>query len=169
MSENIPLEETEKRKAGGPKVHIDWKKVDDLLVAGCSGTRIAAAIGINRYTLYDRCVTDKGIPWDQYSQQMQAKGESILEAHQFAKALGLTDKGDNTLLIWLGKTRLKQRDVNVEAPLIPNDKKLEELIENLKNYKAALAEKESAKAIEENPDASKPETNPELPRSEETL
>lgn len=46
-------------------------------------------------------------------QQKRAKGESILRAHQYAKALGLTDKGDNTLLIWLGKQRLEQRE-NIE-------------------------------------------------------
>jgi hypothetical protein len=30
--------------------------------------------------------------------------------HQYQKAIGLTKKGDNTLLIFLGKQRLGQRD-----------------------------------------------------------
>lgn len=166
MDEITPL-----KKTGHPLKEIDWKKVDDLMIAGCLGTEIAAFFGIHPDTFYKRVELEKGMGFSAYLQKMHSKGESILRAHQYAKSIGLTDKGDNTLLIWLGKTRLKQRDVNVEAPLIPNDKKLEELIENLKNYKDALAQKEasSQKPIEENPDASKPETNPELSRSDETL
>lgn len=97
-------------KPGRPKVEIDWKKVDDLLMAGCLGTGIAAYLGIAPYTLYERCETDNGKSFTQYSQEKKEKGDEILRAHQFAKALGLTDKGDNTLLIWLGKTRLKQKE-----------------------------------------------------------
>ena len=88
--------------------NIDWKKVDDLLVAGSSGAEIAANMGIHPTTLYNRCVTDKEMPFCDYSAQKRSKGDSLLRAHQFAKALGFTDKGDNTLLIWLGKVRLKQ-------------------------------------------------------------
>ena len=99
-----------KRGPGQPKTDIDWKKVDELLIAGCSGAEIAGYFGFSTYTLYDRCMSDNGILFSQYSQDKQAKGDSILRAHQYAKALGLTDKGDNTLLIWLGKTRLKQKE-----------------------------------------------------------
>lgn len=75
---------------------------------------IASSIGINYHTLYDRTVTDKGMMFSEYSQKMSAKGESRLRAHQYAKALGLTDKGDNTLLIFLGKVRLKQREAALD-------------------------------------------------------
>lgn len=107
---------------GRPQADIDWKKVDDLLEAGCSGVEIASHFGLNPITLYDRCLTDHGIIFSKYSQEKHAKGDSILRAHQYAKALGLKDTGDNTLLIWLGKTRLKQRDesnnVNIGTPII---------------------------------------------------
>jgi len=99
-----------KRGPGQPKANIDWKKVDELLIGGCLGTEIAGYLGISTYTLYDRCMSDNGVLFSQYSQDKHAKGDSILRAHQYAKALGLTEKGDNTLLIWLGKTRLKQID-----------------------------------------------------------
>lgn len=111
MEDNTQSSETEKRGRGQPKADIDWKKVDDLLIAGCMGTGIAAYIGISPETLYDRCLIDKGKLFSRYSQEKKEKGDEILRAHQYAKAIGLTDKGDNTLLIWLGKTRLKQREV----------------------------------------------------------
>ena len=108
MTDKTIQEKIETR--GRTPTEIDWKKVDDLLMAGCMGTGIAAYIGISAQTLYDRCLTDKGILFAHYSQQKKEKGDEILRAHQYAKALGLTDKGDNTLLIWLGKNRLKQSD-----------------------------------------------------------
>lgn len=95
---------------GRPQADIDWKRVDDLLIVGCSGREIAASIGLNPATLYDRCEKDHGIPFSEYSQGKYAKGESILRAHQFAKAIGKTTEGDNTLLIWLGKNRLSQKE-----------------------------------------------------------
>lgn len=108
-------EEFEKNKGGRPKSDIDWKKVEDLLEAGCLGTGIAAYLGISAETLYDRCLIEKGKLFSRFSQEKKEKGDEILRAHQYAKALGLTDKGDNTLLIWLGKTRLKQVDASAQA------------------------------------------------------
>lgn len=101
-----------------PEILIDWKKVDDLLIAGCMGTEIAGYIGISANTLYDRVQDKYNCSFSQYSQEKKSKGESILRAHQYAKALGLTDKGDNTLLIWLGKQRLNQRDHKEESKQI---------------------------------------------------
>lgn len=95
---------------GRPQANINWKEVDALLVAGCSGAEIAGNLGINKATIYDRCEKDKGIPFSEYSQQKKEKGKSLLREQQFKKALGITDKGDNTLLIWLGKTRLEQSE-----------------------------------------------------------
>lgn len=96
--------------AGQPKAIIDWKKVDDLLVAGCSGREIAAQLGIYHGTLYDRCLTDNEIPFAEYSQQKYAKGDAYIRAAQFAKALGRNKDADNTMLIWLGKQRLGQTE-----------------------------------------------------------
>lgn len=111
MEKNTPSEKTEKR--GRPAAEIDWKKVEDLLMSGCMGTGIAAYLGISAQTLYDRCLIEKGILFSQFSQEKKEKGDEILRAHQYAKALGITNKGDNTLLIWLGKVRLNQREEKV--------------------------------------------------------
>lgn len=97
--------------AGGrPKAIIDWDLVNDLLIAGCSGAEIAGELGLYPNTIYDRCEKDHGLPFSEYSQQFYSKGNAILRRHQFLKSIGKTDVGDNTLLIWLGKTRLKQKE-----------------------------------------------------------
>ena len=45
-----------------------------------------------------------------FQQQRRAQGESLIRHKQYQRALGLTDSGDNTMLIWLGKNRLGQRN-----------------------------------------------------------
>ena len=95
---------------GRPKAKLDWEKIDELLVAGCSGAEIASFFGLNKATIYDRCLTDKGIPFSEYSQRKYEKGDSLIRKAQFNKALD----GDNTMLVWLGKNRLKQRDKQPE-------------------------------------------------------
>jgi len=114
----IPTQEKKRRGApfgnkngigndgGRPKSDIDWKRVDELLMADCSGAAIAAVLGIAACTLYDRCLIDKGIAFSAYSQQMNSKGESLLREVQYLKAMS----GDNALLIWLGKCRMKQSE-----------------------------------------------------------
>jgi len=105
-SHHIPERETR----GRPKANIDWKYVEELLEAGCSGAEIAGSLHINPQTIYDRCVTDHNMLFVDYSAQFYLKGDSLLKVQQYKKALGLTEAGDNTQLIWLGKTRLKQID-----------------------------------------------------------
>lgn len=101
---------------GRPKADIDWNKVDALLIAGCSGREIAGNFGLNPHTIYDRCEKDHGVMFSEYSQQRYAKGEALLRAQQFAKALGKTTEGDNTMLVWLGKNRLGQgENYNINA------------------------------------------------------
>lgn len=98
-----------------PELFIDWKKADELMMAGCMGTEIAAYFGMHADTFYKRVELHHGMGFSAYLQEKKSKGESLLRAHQYAKALGLTDKGDNTLLIWLGKTRLNQKEQEVNG------------------------------------------------------
>jgi len=89
---------------------IDWERVGQMLAAGCLGIEIAAVIGIHQKTFYDRVLKDFGITFTEYSQEKKARGEAALREVQYNKALGISKKGDNTLLIWLGKQRLNQRE-----------------------------------------------------------
>jgi hypothetical protein len=118
--------------AGRPKSDIDWKMVDDLLEAGCSGAEIAANIGINPATLYDRCQADHNMMFSQYSQEKQQKGDSLLRKAQFDKAM----IGDNTLLIWLGKCRLKQKEHQDEVIKQEVESKFNQLMQQMEKDKA---------------------------------
>ena len=89
-----------------PKVDIDWKKVDKLLEADCEGTEIAAYLGIVPNTLYRRCEADHKISFSKYLQEKKAKGNSLLKVKQFDAAMS----GDKTMMIWLGKQRLGQKE-----------------------------------------------------------
>lgn len=106
---------TVKKPAHRPQIEINWGRVDELLMYGCPGTKIAASIGIHPETLYYRCEQEKGIGFTEYSRQKKECGDNLIQEAQFKKALGITDKGDNTLLIWLGKTRLDQKENAVEV------------------------------------------------------
>lgn len=94
----------------------DWKKIDDLLVAGCNGADVAGFFGIHPDTLYRWVEEDKNMDFTAYLSEKRSKGDALLKAQQYAKAMGLTDKGDNTLLIWLGKSRLKQKEEEGQKP-----------------------------------------------------
>lgn len=93
-----------------PQIPIDWEKVDKLLEAGCLGTEIAANFAMHYQTFYDRVVQQYGVSFTEYSQEKRAKGESLLRQVQYDKATGHSKKGDNTMLIWLGKQRLNQKE-----------------------------------------------------------
>ena len=119
---------------GRPKSDIDWKKVDELLEAGCSGVEIAANIGVSCPTLYDRCQTDNNKLFSEYSQEKQSKGDSILRKVQFDKAL----TGDNTILIWLGKCRLKQKEHEDQVITKEVEAKFDQLMKQMQKDKESI-------------------------------
>ena len=92
--------------AGRPAALIDWKAVDRLLQAGCTGVQIAARLGIHPETLYDGCKREYKTDFSVYSQQKKEHGETLLHEQQFALAM----KGNLGMLVWLGKQRLSQKD-----------------------------------------------------------
>lgn len=102
-----------------PLAEIDWVKADELMIAGSDGVEIAGYFGIHPDTFYKHVEKEKGVGFSAYLQQKRSKGDALIRAKQFSKALGLTTEGDNTLLIWLGKARLKQTE---ESTLIHIEK-----------------------------------------------
>lgn len=89
-----------------PEIPIDWDKVDHLLKAGCLGTEVAAVFGMHCETFYDRVVKKHGIGFTEFMQQKRSSGDSVIRSKQYEKAL----EGSETMLIWLGKNRLGQRN-----------------------------------------------------------
>jgi len=133
-------------------IPIDWQRVDKLLEAGCLGNEIAANFGMHQNTFYDRVLEKFKITFTEYSQEKRAKGESALREVQYDKAIGASKKGDNTMLIWLGKQRLNQKEsvaeftVSEEAlkPLTAVMGQMSSLQEDRK--RAATKDKSSAKS-----------------------
>lgn len=85
---------------------LDWKKIDFLLEAGCSGYEVASQLGVHHDTIYNRLAQHYGESFTDYSVKKRQKGDANIRVVQYQKAL----KGDNHMLIWLGKNRLKQKD-----------------------------------------------------------
>ena len=93
-----------------PEKPVDWKKVDQLLLAGCHGTEIAPHFNINVDTFYRKVQEKYKVGFTEYSALKKHQGDSLLRAKQYEKAL----QKDNTMMIWLGKQRLGQRE-NTDA------------------------------------------------------
>lgn len=89
-----------------PKKKIEWEIVDRMLEAGCNGTEVAASLGIHPDTLYLRCEEENNMGFSAYLSQKRAVGDRLLKMEQFRLAL----EGDRTMLVWLGKQRLRQSD-----------------------------------------------------------
>ena len=110
------------KKNGRPETPIDWKQVENLLMAGCLGTEVAASIGISEDTLYRRVVKElKYESFTAYAVNFRQKGDSLLKAKQFESAI--KDK-NIPMQIWLGKNRLNQTDKN-QTDLTTKGEKLE--------------------------------------------
>lgn len=95
-----------KNPVGRPAYTIDWHKVEQLLMAGCTGTEVASHFGMHADTFCRHVEKEKGKLFTDYAAEFRQKGDTLLRAAQFQKAL----EKDNTMMIWLGKQRLKQKE-----------------------------------------------------------
>ena len=96
-----------KRKtAGRPEAIIDWNKVKKYLQAQCDSVGIAGLLGISVDTLYNRCKTDNNMDYSAFAAEKKSEGKELLRGKQFSVAM----EGDKTMLVWLGKQYLQQRD-----------------------------------------------------------
>lgn len=100
---------------GRPYREINWKKADFLAKADCTGAEIAGELGMHPQTFYEAVKREKGIDFSTYSASLREAGAASLRAAQYAKAIGASKDGDTTLLTWLGKVRLQQKEPEAEA------------------------------------------------------
>lgn len=121
----------QQRSVTRPLLNIDWKIVDGLLEAGCSGVQVASHIGVHRDTLYDRTLVEKGVIFSAYAQSKKSTGDSRLAFKQYEDALGVSKvKGNVQLLLRLGETRLGQgKNVEVDQDALRNSVLIEQEIE----------------------------------------
>ncbi len=112
MDENDSVEITvdppvyEKGPTGRPPKPVDWIRVELLLMCGCNGPEIAANFDMHVDTFYQKVKNEFGINFTTYASLFKQKGDSLLREKQFEKAL----EKDNTMMIWLGKQRLHQKE-----------------------------------------------------------
>lgn len=131
----------EENKTGRPFIDVDYKLIDNYLKAQCDGVGIAAALGVCPDTLYNRIKEKYSLTFSAYAAIKKAEGKEMLRAKQFQSAM----EGDKTMLIFLGKQYLDQKDKKEVTATLVNEieeisdeelNKLEEKIlkgENLMN------------------------------------
>lgn len=125
-----------------PQIEIDWKLVDDFLIAGSPGTEVAAFFSMHHDTFYRRVEEKYNMGFTAYAQQKKSTGEAMIRKQQLNKALGLTKEGDNTLLIWLGKQRLNQSETPKENAISEDTiKKYDAIINQLDALQSSSRER----------------------------
>ncbi len=120
------------RPNGRTKILIDWDYVDKMLESHCTGVEIASHFGCSQRTFYDRCFKEKGITLQEYSSQKKAVGDANIKLKQMQ--LALKGSGNVSMLIWLGKQRLGQKENPYQIKEF--DGKLAEILDGLKDTRA---------------------------------
>jgi hypothetical protein len=90
--------------AGRPKAEIDAAKVENAAGIGCTVEEIAAVLGVGVSTLKDRVAAEPELA--EALERGRDKGKATLRRLQWQAANG----GNPTMLIWLGKQMLGQKD-----------------------------------------------------------
>lgn len=140
-------------RAGRPCVKVDWEQVGKWIAGGSKGVQIAARLGIDNDTLYAACQRDLGMGFSDYFQQKRAIGDSMIELSQFELAV----KNKNaTMLVWLGKQRLGQKETPteyiVDEKLLGQFEALMQAFENKQKKALNQPEPSQAAAIEHSQD-----------------
>ena len=91
------------------KPKIDWLKVRHFGNRGCSGTEIAALLGISPQVLYKACQEEQKMLFSDFNAPSVESGNGQLRCAQFDLAMS----GDCKMLIHLGKHRLGQKDSEI--------------------------------------------------------
>lgn len=96
-----------KNKGGRPRFVIDYEKLDALCKIQCTEVECAAILGCEKETLSDVLKRDGHGGFPDYFKKMSAGGKMSLRRRQFKAAV---EDGNVTMLIWLGKQYLGQKD-----------------------------------------------------------
>ena len=101
----------------------DWKFINQMLQAQCDGASIARQFGMHPEVFYDKVVAKYGDEFDisnftEYQHIKRMQGLELLRNKQFELAM----VGDRTMLVWLGKQLLKQRDQIEQTIRVPQVK-----------------------------------------------
>lgn len=94
---------------GAPLKPVSWENVDKLLRIQCTQEEIASFLEVSVATLERRCVSEKGVTYAEYSAEKKQLGKISLRRKQYEAV----EKGNVSMLIWLGKQWLGQKDSDI--------------------------------------------------------
>lgn len=97
---------TKTNKSGRPKKEIDFDLVEKLCQIQCTGEEIASVLSINYDTLNNRVKEIHKVNFSDYIKRFASTGKASLRRMQWKSA----EKGNTSMLIWLGKQYLDQRE-----------------------------------------------------------
>ena len=89
-----------------PLKEIDWQAVDQMCAIHCTGEEQAAVLGVDYDTLNAACKREHKTSFSDYFKQKASSGKMSLRRKQYTTAMD----GNTTMLVWLGKNWLGQRD-----------------------------------------------------------
>lgn len=94
----------EKKKAGRPRIKIDYALLEKLATIQCTDSEIAAVLGISRDTVDDRKKNDP------IFSDTLIKGKETGKMSLRRKQFDIAQSGNVVMNIWLGKQYLEQTD-----------------------------------------------------------
>lgn len=104
---DLEVDEVENR--GRKKIEFDdkdWRTIDQLCAIQCTGEEIAGVLDVDYDTLNARINEEHGVNFSDYYKRKSSRGKMSLRRKQHEVALA----GNPTMLIWLGKQYLEQKD-----------------------------------------------------------
>lgn len=96
-----------KRKVGRPKFVLDYEKLEALCKIQCTEVECCAILGCKEDTLALALKADGHVNFQEYFKRASSGGKMSLRRRQFKAAV---EDGNVTMLIWLGKQYLGQKD-----------------------------------------------------------
>ncbi len=95
-----------KKKAGRPRVNINWDELNKLCALQCTAVEIAYFFDCSVDTIERRIKDHDGVTFAEYFKKHSSEGKISLRRAQYSKAM----EGNVPMLIWLGKQILGQKD-----------------------------------------------------------
>lgn len=103
-------------KMGRKKIELNWKLIDNLCLIQCTLEEIADILECSIATIKVRCKEEKGMTFQLYFKKKSAGGKMSLRRKQFEVA----QKGNVSMLIFLGKNYLDQSDQKKDKSVMPS-------------------------------------------------
>ena len=91
---------------GRPKIEINWEEFDKLCALQCTLLEFAAYFNCSDDTIERRVKEKHSVTFAEYYDQKRGSGKISLRRKQFQTAMS----GNPTMLVWLGKQWLGQKD-----------------------------------------------------------